>query len=231
MKKDKIWYLKKIDLLKGLSEEQMKNVEESTKMEKVNRRKIIFFPGDPGDHVYFLKSGRIRIYRVSDGGKELTLDYLEPGDTFGELSIIDDYSHDTFAEASEDSFICVMNKSKFESMLIENPPMAFNVTKIMGLRLRKIENKIEDLVYKDVSRKLASLLINLADEYGVNDDRGILLRIKLTHKDLASLIGASRETITITLKEFKEKGLIDILSRRIIITDKEALSSYSVSSN
>ena len=109
--------------------------------------------------------------------------------------------------------------------------MAFNVTKIIGLRLRKIENKIEDLVYKDVTKKLASLLINLTDEYGVNDDRGILLRIKLTHKDLASLIGASRETITLTLKEFKEKGLIDILSRTIIITDKEALSGYSVSSN
>lgn len=225
MRHDKVWYLKKIGLFKRLSQEEMQRIEGATKMERVKRRGIIFFQGEPGEYVYFLKSGRVRLYRLLEDGKELTLDYLEPGDIFGELSIIGGYTHDTVAEAVEEAYVCAMRREDFEELLKRNPSLAFQITKLIGLRLQRVEGRIGDLIYKDIPRRLAYILLRLADKYGINDSRGILLRIKLSHKELASLIGSSRETVTLTMNEFKNKGFIENRHRRIIIKDKNALAS------
>ncbi len=222
MKRDKIWYLKKIDLFKDLPQEEMERIEQTTRMERVCRKGHVFFPGE-GRSIYFLKSGRVRLYRVLKDGKEWTVDYLEPGDTFGEL--VDDHTHNTAAQAVEESYICVMERKDFERLLAEYPPFAVRITKLIGFRLRRIESRVEDLLYRDVSGKLASTLLRLADEYGVRDSRGILLRIRLSHSDLAKLIGSSRETVTLTMKEFKERGFIEVSSRMIVIKDREALAS------
>lgn len=224
MKRDKIWYLKRIELFKGLPADEMERIEKTTRMEKICRKGHIFFPGQ-GRFIYFLKSGRVRLYRVLKDGKEWTIDYLEPGDTFGELSLIEDHTYDTAAQAVEESYVCVMKREDLERLLERYPPLAVRITKLIGFRLKRIESRIEDLLYRDVPRKLSSTLLRLASEYGVKDSRGILLRIKLSHNDLAKLIGSSRETVTLSIKEFKEKGLIEVSNRMIVIKDKEALAS------
>ncbi len=225
MKRDKLWYLKRINLFKELPSECMHMIENMTKMKKFARKEVIYFSGEHGECVYFLKSGRVRLYRILEDGKELTLDYLDPGDTFGELSILEGYTHETVAEAVEEAYICMMKKDDFERLLKDYPSLVFQVTKLIGARLRKIESKIGELVYKDVPKKLAYILLRLADSYGVRDSRGILLRVKMSHRELASLIGSSRETVSLVMGEFKDKGLIENWNRQIIIKDMESLSS------
>ncbi len=225
MRRDKVWYLKRMDLFKDLPHEEIERIERATKMRKVCRKEHIFVPGGEGRFVYFLKSGRVRLYRRLRDGKEWTIDYLEPGDIFGELSLLEGQTYDTAAQAVEESCVCLMEKRDFEDLLKRYPPLAVKITRLMGFRIRKIESRIEDLLYRDVPRKLAAVLIRLAGEYGVKDSRGILLRIRLSHSDIAKLIGSSRETVTLAMKELRDRGLIEVAERRIVIKDLHALEA------
>ncbi|HIE65387.1 MAG: cyclic nucleotide-binding domain-containing protein [Nitrospira sp.] len=121
MLKSKIWYLKKIRLLKKMTLEEMKKLDRITRMESV-KTPPIFFPGDPSQQVYLLKEGRVKISRVSEDGREVTIALLEPGEIFGELEVLDD------------SQICIINKERFLSMVRKKPEFSFRLTKLIGLR-------------------------------------------------------------------------------------------------
>ena len=220
----KFWYLKQIKLFADLPETDMKDMEEATRMEAVKRRQFIYLPGDAANTVFLLKSGRVKLSRVNEEGKELTLAILEPGEVFGEMEILEGVPRDTVAEAMDDVSICVMPRSYFEEMLKKDPGTSIRLTKLMGLRLKRIESRIEDLVFKDVPSRLAQLLLQLSENLGVNDRRGILIRAKITHQEIAGLIGSTRETVSAILGDFKRKGLIDLDQRRIIIRDSDRLS-------
>lgn len=223
----KFWFLKKIKLFMDLSDKEIQMMEDKTRMEVVKRRQVIYLPGDPAKTVYLLKTGRVKISRISEDGKEWTMAILEPGEVFGELEVLEGTTRDTVAEALDDCSICVMQRPDFEAMLRKDPNTSIRLTKLVGLRLKKIENRVENLVFRDVPSRLAQLLIQLSDEIGIRDDRGILFRVKITHKDLASLIGSTRETVSTTLGDFKKKGMIDIVQRRIIIKDSKGLAEMT----
>ncbi|HSG05402.1 MAG TPA: Crp/Fnr family transcriptional regulator, partial [Nitrospiria bacterium] len=112
-------------------------------------------------------------------------------------------------------------------MLKKDPNTSIRLTKLVGLRLKKIENRVENLVFRDVPFRLAKILIQLSEDVGVKDARGILFRVKITHQDLASLIGSTRETVSATLGDFKKKGLIDIVERRIILKNPDGLKEMT----
>jgi len=101
------------------------------------------------------------------------------------------------------------------------------MTKILAQRRREMETKIENLVFKDVNSKLAELLLRLAAEYGVDDSRGTLVALKITHQEMANLIGSTRETVSLTLAQFKRKGLIQTEGRKVIIADREGLRALA----
>ncbi|HEY5649070.1 MAG TPA: Crp/Fnr family transcriptional regulator [Nitrospiria bacterium] len=226
----KYWFLKRIKLFSDLPDQDIKMMEETTRMEAVKRREVIFLPGDPAQTVFLLKTGRVKLSRINEDGKEWTMAILEPGEVFGELEMLEGSKRDTVAEALDDCSICVMQRPDFEAMLKKDPNTSLRLTKLVGLRLKKIENRVENLVFRDVPSRLAQLLIQLSEEVGVKDARGILFRVKITHQDLASLIGSTRETVSATLGEFKKKGLIDIDQRRIILKDSKGLSDLVSSS-
>ncbi|MBI3989202.1 MAG: Crp/Fnr family transcriptional regulator [candidate division NC10 bacterium] len=219
----KLWYLKRFDLFAGMSEEELKELDRISRMVVVKKGQPLYLPDDPGTSVFLLKSGRIKISRISRDGKEFILDIVEPGEIFGEMSIVDEGPQSTTGETLEDSSLCVIPKAEFQGLLQRRPDLAFKVTKLIGLRRKKIESRLEDLVFKDVPGRLATLLLQLARDYGVPDSRGILLRIKLSQREIANLIGASREMVNHTLTEFRRRGFIDLEGRRLIIIRQEAL--------
>ena len=196
-------------------------------MQAVKRRQTIYLPGDAANTVFLLKSGRVKLSRLNEEGKELTLAILEPGEVFGEMEILEGVPRDTVAETLDDVSICVMPRSYFEEMLKKDPGTSIRLTKLMGLRLKRIENRIEDLVFKDVPSRLAQLLLQLSENLGVKDQRGILIRVKITHQEMAGLIASTRETVSATLGDFKRKGLIDLDQRRIIIRNSKGLSQIT----
>ncbi len=223
MLNSKIWYLQRINLFKEIPADDMEELARVTRMELAKKKETIFLPGESSRQVYLLKTGRVKISRISEEGRELTLVLLEPGEIFGELEILEGSARDTIAEAMEESQLCVIQKEQFLSLIRKRPELSFRLTKLIGLRLRRIESRVEDLVFRDVPSRLAHLLIQLSEEYGNPSQDGILLSIKITHQEMANLIGSIRETVSATLGEFKKEGLITFEGRKIIILRPELL--------
>lgn len=223
MLNSKIWYLQRINLFKEIPADDMEELARVTRMELAKKKETIFLPGESSQQVYLLKTGRVKISRISEEGRELTLVLLEPGEIFGELEILEGSVRDTIAEAMEESQLCVIQKEQFLSLIRKRPELSFRLTKLIGLRLRRIESRVEDLVFRDVPSRLAHLLIQLSEEYGNPAQDGILLSIKITHQEMANLIGSIRETVSATLGEFKKEGLITFEGRKIIILRPELL--------
>ena len=218
-----LWYLKKITLLADLGPEALARLAEKVEMREVRRRDVVYLPGDPGTAVYFVNGGRVKVSKVTRDGKALTLNYCGPGELFGEVCLVDGGPRGEMAESIENSMITQLERGDFERLLGNHPSLGLAMTRLLCTRRRELENKIEALVFRDVTSKLAELLIQLAGEYGVDDSRGTLLALKITHQELANLIGSTRETVSLTLSQFKKRKLICTEGRKVIISDTESL--------
>ncbi|WP_447973829.1 Crp/Fnr family transcriptional regulator [Nitrospira sp. Kam-Ns4a] len=221
---NKLWYLKHIRLFDGLSQTEMQEMERITRMQAVKKRQPLYLPGEPSSNVYLLKQGRVKIASTAPSGKEVTFEIIEPGEIFGELEVLEETPRETVAEALDDTLICVIRREDFDRYLRTHPDLSVKLTKLIGLRLRKIQSRVEDLVFRDVPARLAHLLLELGKTDGVPEGASIRLRVKLTHQEMANLIGCSRETVSTTVGQFREQGLIRIEGRSITIVDANSLS-------
>ena len=221
---NKLWFLKHIRLFDGISPSDMQEMEKITRMEEVKKRQPLYLTGDPSRNVYLLKRGRVKIVNTAPSGKEVTFDILEPGEVFGELDAMEDAPRSTSAETLDDALICVIPRKDFDQYLAMHPTVMFKLTKLIGLRLKKIQSRVEDLVFRDVPARLAHLLSELSKTEGVADKQGIRLKVKLTHQEMANLIGCSRETVSTTMGQFRDDGLIQMDGRTITIVNEKGLS-------
>jgi len=222
-----LWYLKKIGLFSEMSPDELNALANLANLEEVRRRRVIFLPGDPGTSVFFVNGGRVKISRVTRDGKELTLAYRGPGEIFGELCMVDGGPRSEMAEAMENALVTEIPRSEFEKLLETHPRMGLRLVKTLCDRRRELENTVEKLVFHDVNAKLGELLLQLANDYGVDDSRGTLVAVKITHQEMANLIGSTRETVSLTLSQFKRKKLIATEGRKIILTDREGLKALA----
>jgi CRP-like cAMP-binding protein len=222
-----LWYLKKIPLLQDISHDSIHKLVAHIELKEVRRRQVVYLPGDPGQTVFFVNGGRVKISKVTRDGKELTLAYRGPGDIFGELAMIDGGPREEMAEAMENALISELPRQEFERIVQKEATVGYKLTKIVASRRREVENKIEQLIFKDVNAKLAELLLRLASEYGIEDARGTLVSLKITHQEMANLIGSTRETVSLTLSQFKRKGLIQTDGRKVILADREGLRALA----
>jgi len=219
----KLWYLKHINLFSTLSQTELQEIERITRMQEVKKRQPLYLPGDPSNTIYLLKKGRVKIATTAPSGKEVTFDILEPGEIFGELEVLEDAPRHTIAEPLEDVLICALHREDFDPYLRDHPDLTVKLTKLIGLRLRKIQSRVEDLVFRDVPARLAHLLLDLGKSHGVPDGTATRIRAKLTHQEMANLIGCSRETVSTTLGQFRDKGLIRVDNRSLTILDRNGL--------
>jgi CRP-like cAMP-binding protein len=226
--KTKLWYLKNLDMFSHLRDEEMHHVIVKTSaMREIKKGEILYLQGSSDKDIYILKKGAVKINKLSPEGRVITLDIFKGGTLFGELGTLDDSERDETAEVVEDGLLCIMSKSNFDEMLKIVPGLSIRLNKIIGLRRRKIENKLLDLLYSTVEVRLAKTLINLLDDFGIPDNDSYILKIKLTHQDLSELIASTRETTTATLNNLKKEGLIDYEGKYIRILDKDKLDSLS----
>jgi CRP-like cAMP-binding protein len=181
--------------------------------------------GDPGEALYFVNGGRIKISKVTRDGKSLTLFYCGPSELFGEGCLIDGGPRTEMAEAVENAMLTQIERGDFERLLTTHAHLGASMTRLMVQRRKDLETKVEALVFRDVTSKLAELLVKLAGEYGVDDARGTMVALKITHQELANLIGSTRETVSLTLSQFKRKKFICTEGRKVIISDSEGLKA------
>ena len=224
---NKLWFLKHIRLFDGISPSEMEAMEKITHMVEIKKRQPLYLPGDPSSNVYLLKRGRVKIANTASSGKEVTLDILEAGEVFGELDALDDVPRSTSAEALDDVLICVIPRREFDGYLATHPHVTIKLTKLIGLRLKKFQMRVENLVFRDVSARLAHLLAELGKAEGGTGGQEVRLKVRLTHQEMANLIGCSRETVSSTLGKFRDDGLISMDGRTIVILRLEALTSLA----
>jgi CRP-like cAMP-binding protein len=223
----KVWYLQRFRLLDAMTPPQMQMVEKMTRMLEVKRGQRIYMQGDPSDQIFLLKVGVVKISTVPADQQETILAFLYPGDIFGELAIVDDAPRDHLATAHEDVVLCALSRDLILRMAQETPALGYQITKVMGLRLRRFRTRIEELLCKSAQARIAHTLLDLAADYGIQDDEGILVPLRLNQADLGNLVGLARETVNIVLQDFKQRGLVDAGRRSIRIIDPTRLRAVS----
>jgi CRP/FNR family transcriptional regulator len=227
MKSD-IDFLKDNRIFTGLFNGDIDNLMEVVTPATAKRKQLIYQPGDPADAVYWIKSGRVKISKLTEDGREIIVGMYQSGDVFGEMAFVEDRPREYFAEALDDLTFLYVKRSQLFSIAKRKPGVIYRFARLIAERRREVETTMESLLYKGVRERLAGQLLKLSKEYGIDDTRGKLLRIKITHKDLASLIGSSRETVSLTLGDLKRVGLIDVNNdRKIIIRDEKQLSQIT----
>ncbi len=225
---DKFWYLRRVNLFAGVDDRQMRAIADRTTMREVQRGRVILQPDEQPEMVYVIKKGRVKVSRYSPDGKEQILTLLEPGEVFGEFAL----GHATepvHVEAFEDTLICGMRREDFLALIRRQPELMLQVINVLAERLRAAEDEIADLAFRDVPGRLASLLLRLAQVYSHQSPAGHRLALRLTHQDMAAMIGATRETVTVVLSRFREDGLIAFDQRHIIIRDRDGLRRLTAS--
>ncbi|MFZ5644358.1 MAG: Crp/Fnr family transcriptional regulator [Bacillota bacterium] len=188
--------------------------------------RIIFVEDEPGEAVFFLREGRVKISKQTEDGREQILHFIHPGEMFAEVVLFDGGNYPATAEAVEDSRIGMIRNSDMERMALNNPGIALGILKIMSRRLRMAQKQINDLALMDTSRRMASTLLFLVAEQGVPGENGITIDMSLTNQDLANMIGTSRETANRILSDLRKQKAIQVKNRQIIVTDMKRLKSW-----
>lgn len=219
----KIGYLQMVDIFQDLTADEIEEIDRATTMSSCRRGRIFYMPEDTSQVLFLLKEGRVQLYRISPDGKKLVIGTIGPGTIFGEMALIGQGMHNTFAEATEDCVLCIMSREDVERLLVTKPKVALRIFEALGNRLKETESRLEEIAFKGIPARLASLLLQLADESGSETITG------MTHQDLGEQIGTYRETTTQTLNMFKAQGLIEIGRKRITILDREGLQQIAES--
>jgi len=222
----KLWYLERFRLLDVLTDAQKRDLEATTQMLELKRGEHIYMPGDPSDHVFLLKVGVVRIAAVADQDERI-LAFLYPGDIFGELAVVDEAPRGHLAVAHEDVVVCAVPRDVLLRLIGQTPALGYRITKLMGLRLRRFETRVEELLFKSAHARVAHALLDMAHAYGVKDNGGVLIPIRLNQRDLGNLVGLARETVNVVLQDFKQRGLVDATRRSIRIADPSRLRLVS----
>ena len=219
---NKVGYLSSIQVFRDLTPDDLAMMDRQTTMSTCQSGKIFYMPEDSGEVLFLLKKGRVQLYRIAPNGKKLVVATLGPGAIFGEMSLVGQGMHNTFAESVDECLLCVMSRSDVERLVREKPEVAFRFVEAMGDRLTQLESRLEDIAFKSIPARLASLLISLDKEQGGS---GIVKGF--THQDFSEMLGTYRETITQTLNDFKAEGLVDIGRKKVILIDKVTLEELA----
>jgi len=215
---ERFWFLKQCPLFEQLTENEIRAVEADSRARQFARGNVVYMPEETGDAVFLVTAGRIKLYHITTDGKQAVLTFIDPGEIFGEITLLDGSAREEFAEAMEATTLIRIPRETVQQLMERHANVALGVTKLMGLRRRRVERRLKSLLFRSNRDRLVSLLMELADKYGQATSEGIELGIKLSHQDLANIIGSTRETVTVTLGELQSEGSLLIRRRRIILT-------------
>ena len=213
-------FLSDTDIFRDLSSQELEELDRMTAMSTCRRGKVFYTPGETGEVLFILKRGRVNLYRINSDGKKLVTSTIGAGTVFGEMSLVAQGMHDTFAEAAEDCTLCVMSRSDVEHLLLSKPRVALRFMEMIAARLKDVETRMETVAFKSVPTRIATFLLQLAGE-----ETGKIEGV--SHQDLADMVGTYRETVTRILNEFRGKGYIELGRLNVAILDQDALQAIA----
>jgi CRP/FNR family cyclic AMP-dependent transcriptional regulator len=216
--------VRRAPLFAALEDEAAGELQASMSKVALPRGHVLFTEGEPGDRLFIVHSGKIKLGRTSSDGRENLLAVLGPGEMFGELSLFDPGPRTATATAVTDSQVLGLGHEDLQPWLTSRPEVAPPLLKALAQRLRRTNENLADLVFSDVPGRVAKNLLDLARRFGVQADDGLHVTHDLTQEELAQLVGASRETVNKALAEFQQRGWIRHEARAVVLLDVERLS-------
>jgi CRP/FNR family transcriptional regulator len=224
---NKVLFLKKSRIFERATDEVVTGCEHLFIQKKYGKGAVLFEQGDDARLVYLVKSGRVRVSRRTPEGKEVTISILGPGDLFGEEVVFTQVTRTAVATCLEDSVLCLARANDVFGLFLRHPVLALNVAKYLREQLDDALSIAEDVAYLSVTDRLVRLIERLATEHGKRVAGGTLLDVRLTRSEMASLIGSTRETVSVRLASLERDGRVRLRGRSIILLDTAARAERS----
>lgn len=218
--------LKQLSIFNTLNDHDLEGLAAVTVVRRYKKGMIIFMEGEPGDALYFVRTGRIKLSKMQEDGREQILHYVQDGDIFAEVLLFDGGTFPATAEVMEDAEIGIINNKDLDNALRQFPDAMLQILHVMAKRLRQAQLQIRDLALKDTNGRLVSLLLKFAREYGVEENGVINISLNITQQEMANLIGSSRETVARLLGDLKRMKIIDFGRNTMIINDMKRLQTW-----
>lgn len=214
----------KVPIFSNLSDEELVEIINMTGHNNYKKGENIFLEGTKSHTLYLINEGKIKLYKFTKDGKQQILHILSDGDFFGELNLFKDSEYSFNAEAIVPTKICTLTKDKMKKIIMEKPEIGIKILEIVGDRLSKVESLAQHLATNDVESRLAYLLIDMMESYGIKKKEGVEVELPISREDMSNYTGVARETISRKLKKLEEDELIKLVgTKKVIILDEEAL--------
>jgi CRP/FNR family transcriptional regulator, cyclic AMP receptor protein len=201
---------------------------QATTVTRCARGQEILSSDGPPHRVHIVTEGRIRVYRMTRDGKQLTLDIVEPGAVLGLVGLSDGHElPEAYAEALEDVAMCTITPDDLRELIMRHPTVGLSLIRHLMGRLRSAERELEAMAYERVDQRLARKLLDLARRFGVATERGTAIDARLTQQGLAEMVGTTRETLAHALADFRRRDLIDVCQHQFVVRDAQRLADIA----
>ncbi|MBO0959691.1 Crp/Fnr family transcriptional regulator [Neobacillus sp. MM2021_6] len=208
---NKLWYLSQISIFEEMSQEEMREIDKLDTIHHINwitKNTVIQTPESAREGLYFVKEGKLRLYKLNDNGKQFTLGILTRGNIFGEFNSFSFGTRRVYIETMESSLLCTMSEPQFERLMINRPQLALKFLKALSERLKEREDQLEQLALHGLRKRVLHLLSTLSAKFGVIQDGYALIDLPLSHQEIANMIGASREAVSSVMSELAKEGVV-----------------------
>jgi CRP/FNR family transcriptional regulator, cyclic AMP receptor protein len=219
--------LREIDLFAGLSSDELRQISRTLPMTTCRVGGLVTSPDEEDERLYIVKRGRVRLYRLTPDGKQLTLDILDKGRIVGRMSWLGQELNEVYAEAVEDALICSFTPDELRRLIDRYPSIGVNIIRYLSDRLTVSEREREVMAYRSVEQRLAARLLELLDRFGVEEEGGTAIDARLTQQELADMIGTTRETLAQTVSRLRERGVLQMGNQRVLVRDRPTLEQLA----
>jgi CRP-like cAMP-binding protein len=216
--------LRKAGLFQGVDVNDVEAISSEFEVMEVSRGQVLFHEGEPGDSLYIVLSGKVKLGRRASDGRENLVAVMGPSDQFGELSLFDPGPRTATAVVVTDGRVARLPKVALQKWVEERPQIAMQLLRVVARRLRRTNTMLADLIFVDVPGRVAKQLLQLAQRFGSVEGGQLRVTHDLTQEELAQLVGASRETVNKALADFAGRGWLRLEGKSVVILDRERLS-------
>lgn len=219
--------IKKFTFFSDLQENELEEISRISLERNYKRSMLVFMEGEPGDAFYYIKSGKVKVFRTYEDGREHILHIFGEGEVFGEATLFSNIPYPASASVYEDAVIGIIRNADLEQLVKTNSELALKIIKILARKLVFAQNKVRDLAFNDVFARTAAQILKLAKEYGKKTEKGLLIDIQLTRQELADMVSTTRETVSRAVSRFKKEKSITEEQDKIIILSEDKLKSWT----
>ncbi len=215
-----LWFFEKVNLFSIFCPNKFKEFKENHQFRNFKKGEFIYFSEDPANSIYLVTEGKVKLLYYTEEGDEVVKSVLARGEVFGELALLgEDTRQDCAQVVTDKTAVCKLTLEEMQQLMKDDVSFALKIFKLIGLRINRLERKIDSLVFKDVRTRMIEFIKEYVKEKGEQNGSEYSADNFLTHKDIANLIGTTRQTVTTLLNELRNEGKIDFSRRSIYVAD------------